>query len=188
MTWQLDPAHTSVTFSVKHMMVTTVRGTMKIADMQLDFDPEHPESGSVSVELDATSIDTGAEQRDAHLRSGDFLDVETYPTLTFRSTSIDRRGESTFKLHGNLTIRDQTHPVTLGGELDGIVPNLQGGQRASFSASTKLNREEWGLTWNVALEQGGWLVSKNIRIEMDVAIVEAAEGGPQRETVGATSA
>jgi polyisoprenoid-binding protein YceI len=184
MTWQLDLSHSNVTFSVKHMMVTTVRGVLKIADGSLEFDPQHPESSHVAVRLDAASIDTGAEQRDAHLRSPDFLDAATYPFIEFRSTAIDRRGDD-YRIHGDLTLHGVTRPVTLDAELGGVVANLQGGQRAAFSAATKINREDFGLTWNVALEQGGWLVGKEIKIEIDLAAVsvEQADASDEAQAV-----
>jgi len=152
MTWTLDPAHSSVTFSAKHMMVTTVRGSMKIADFALDFDPDNHEASSVRVSLDAASIDTAQEARDQHLRSEDFLKVDEFPTIDFVSTRIERNGGSG-RIHGDLTIRGTTRPVVLDAEFAGVVPNMQGGERAAFSASTKIDREAFGLTWNVALEQ-----------------------------------
>ena len=176
MTWTLDPAHSAVTFSAKHMMVTTVRGTMQIRDVDLDFDPDRLESSSVRVTLDAASIDTGQEGRDQHLRLADFLDVEQHPTIDFASTRIERAGDE-YRIHGDLTIRGATRPVVLRAEYAGIVPNLQGGRRAAFSARTTINREDFGLTWNVALEQGGWLVSKEIRIEIDLAAVSSVAVG-----------
>jgi polyisoprenoid-binding protein YceI len=183
MTWTLDPAHSSVGFSAKHMMVTTVRGTMAIRDFDLDFDPDALERSSVRVSLDAASINTGQEARDQHLRSADFLQTEAYPTIEFASTRIEPAG-SGYRLHGNLTIRGETRPVVLDAEFAGVVPNLQGGQRAAFSARTKINREDFGLTWNVALEQGGWLVSKDITIDIDLAATsseQAAEAQVEAE-------
>lgn len=173
MTWQLDPAHSSVTFSAKHMMVTTVRGTLGIADTSLAIDERHPERARVRVTLDAASIDTGVAPRDQHLRSADFLDAETYPQLIFTSTRVELTGDDSFNLHGELTIRGVTRPVVLASEFHGIVPNLQGGRRAAFSAATEIDREDWGLTWNVGLESGGWLVSKQLKIEIDLAVVQA---------------
>ena len=177
MTWTLDPAHSSVTFSAKHMMVTTVRGSMKIRDFDLALDLENPEASRVRVSLDAASIDSGQQMRDDHLRSADFLKADEFPTIDFVSTRIVRTGEETGDLHGDLTIRGVTRPVVLNAEFGGIVPNMQGGQRGAFSASTKINREDFGLTWNVALEQGGVLVSKEIKIEIDLAVVSSAEAG-----------
>jgi polyisoprenoid-binding protein YceI len=184
MTWQLDLTHSNVTFSVKHMMVTTVRGSLKIADGTLEFDPQRPEASRVSIRLDAASIDTGAPQRDAHLRSPDFLDAETYPYIEFRSTSVEPDGDD-YKIHGDLTIHGVTRPVILDAELGGVVANLQGGQRAAFGARTKIDREDFGLTWNVALEQGGWLVGKEIKIEIDLAAVsvEQVEAADEAQAV-----
>jgi len=177
MTWQLDPAHSSVTLAVKHMMVTTVRGSMTIRDFDLDLDLDNPERSSVRVSLDAASIDTGQQMRDDHLRSADFLKTDEFPTIDFVSTRIERTGDDTGDLHGDLTIRGVTRPIVLKAEFGGIVPNLQGGQRGAFSASAKINREDFGLTWNVALEQGGVLVSKDIKIEIDLAVVSSVEAG-----------
>jgi len=170
MTWTLDPAHSAVTFSAKHMMITTVRGSVAIRDFSLDFDPDDIISSSVRVSLDAASIDTGQEARDQHLRSTDFLETETHPTIDFVSTRIEPAGDD-YRIHGDLTIRGVTRPVILDAEFRGTVPNMQGGTRAAFSATTKINRDDFGLTWNVALEQGGWLVSKDIKVEMDIAAV-----------------
>ena len=177
MTWTLDPAHSSITFSAKHMMVTTVRGSMKIRDFDLDLNLDNPEASSVRVSLDAASIDTGQQMRDDHLRSADFLKTDEFPTIDFVSTRIVRTGDDTGDLHGDLTIRGVTRPIVLKADFGGIVPNMQGGQRGAFSASAKINREDFGLTWNVALEQGGVLVSKDIKIEIDLAVVSSVEAG-----------
>jgi polyisoprenoid-binding protein YceI len=177
MTWTLDPAHSSVTFSAKHMMVTTVRGSMKIRDFDLDLDLDQPERSSVRVSLDAASIDTGQQMRDDHLRSADFLKTDEFPTIDFVSTRIVRTGDDAGDLHGDLTIRGVTRPIVLKADFGGIVPNMQGGQRGAFSAIGKINREDFGLTWNVALEQGGVLVSKDIKIEIDLAVTSSVEAG-----------
>jgi polyisoprenoid-binding protein YceI len=177
MTWTLDPAHSSVTFSAKHMMVTTVRGSMKIRDFDLDLDLDQPERSSVRVSLDAASIDTGQQMRDDHLRSADFLKSDEFPTIDFVSTRIVRTGDDAGDLHGDLTIRGVTRPIVLKADFGGIVPNMQGGQRGAFSAIGKINREDFGLTWNVALEQGGVLVSKDIKIEVDLAVTSSVEAG-----------
>ncbi len=184
MTWTLDPAHSAVTFTAKHMMITTVRGSMKIAEFDLHFDPDNHEASSVRVSIDAASIDTGQDARDQHLRSDDFLKTDEFPTIDFVSTSIERnRNERSGKIYGNLTIRGTTRPAVLDAEFAGVVPNMQGGERAAFSASTKVNRDDFGLNWNVTLEQGGWLVSKDITIEIDIAAVSlAADAKAQTET------
>lgn len=173
MIWTLDPAHSSVTFSAKHMMVATVRGSVQIRDLDLDFAPDDLGASTVRVVLDAGSIETGMEQRDVHLRSADFLAVDEYPTIDFRSTRIEPVGAS-YRIHGDLTIRGTTRPVILDAEYGGTVVNMQGGRSAGFGARTTIDREDFGLTWNVALEQGGWLVSKEIKIDIDLEVVGAA--------------
>jgi polyisoprenoid-binding protein YceI len=178
MTWTLDPAHSSVTFSAKHMMVTTVRGSMTIRDLDLDFDPDDLTGSSVRVVLDAASIDTNQQMRDDHLRSADFLDVAPHPEITFQSTEIVSKGGDDYEIRGDLSIRGTTRPVTLKAEYAGTVTNMQGGKSAGFSATTKINREDFGLTWNVALEQGGLLVSKDIKIEIDLEVMSAAADVP----------
>jgi polyisoprenoid-binding protein YceI len=171
-TWDLDPAHSQIEFAVRHMMVTTVRGQFHNFTATVDFDESNPERSTVEAHIDASSIETGMEARDAHLRSPDFLDAATYPELVFRSTHIEPSGEG-FKVVGDLTMHGQTHPVTLDAEIGGVVANMQGGRRAGFSASTKISRKVWGLTWNGALESGGVLVSDEIKITMDLAVVQA---------------
>lgn len=173
MTWTLDPAHSAVTFSAKHMMITTVRGSMAIRDFDLDFDPKDLTASSVRVKLDAASIATGQEARDKHLRSADFLEAEAHPTVDFASTRIEPAGDD-YRIHGDLTIRGVTRPVILEAQFGGIVPNMHGGSRAAFSATTTIDRDDFGLNWNVALEQGGWLVGKKIKVELDIAAVAEA--------------
>jgi polyisoprenoid-binding protein YceI len=194
MTWTMDPAHSAVTFSAKHMMVTTVRGSIAIRDVDLDFLPDRPEDSSVRVVLDATTIDTGQPMRDQHLRSADFLETETHPAIEFASTRIEPRGGDRYAIHGDLTIRGATRPVVLEAEFAGVVADWQGGgRRAAFSARTSIDREDFGLTWNVALEQGGWLVSREIRIEIELAAtapaaVEAAAAGAETREASAVGA
>lgn len=187
MTWQIDRAHSSVTVSAKHMMITTVRGTMEIADARLEFDPQHPERSSVEVRIDAASIDTGVEQRDAHLRSPDFLDAENHPYLTFCSTRIEAWGNG-YVIHGDLTIRGVTRRVALDARVEGVVADWQGGERAAFRAETRIDREQWGLNWNVALEAGGWLVGKEFKVEIELAALRAEqEAGLERPSDAAAA-
>lgn len=174
MTWQLDPAHSALTVSTKHMMITTVRGSMAIRDAQIEFDPQHPEQGSVAATIDAASIDTGQAGRDEHLRSPDFLDTPNFPEITFRSTAIEPRGKR-YLIHGELTIRGVTRPVALDAEIGGVVPDMRGGTRAAFAARTKIDRGEFGLNWNVALEAGGWLVGRELTVQIELAAVQPAE-------------
>jgi len=182
-TWTLDPAHSQIEFAVKHMMVTTVRGQFRKFTTEVDFDEEHPERSSVVAHIDVSSIDTGMAARDAHLRSADFFEAETFPELTFRSTSIKARGDG-YKIEGDLTIRGETRPVTLDAEIGGVVANMQGGRRAAFNATTRISRKDWGLTWNVALESGGFLVGDEIKITLDMAVLQA-EAAPERIAVAA---
>ena len=172
MTWNLHPAHSAVIVSARHMMITTVRGTLNLADATIDFDPEHPERSSVEARIDAASIDTGVEQRDAHLRSPDFLDAEQFPHIVFRSTRIEPMGDA-YVIDGDLTIRGVTRPVRMDAEITGVVTDWQGGERAAFSARTRIDREDWGLSWNVALEAGGWLVGREFGVEIELAALRA---------------
>jgi polyisoprenoid-binding protein YceI len=176
-TWNLDPAHSLIEFSAKHMMITTVKGRMADVRGAITIDEANPDRSSVNVEVDTASIDTRAEQRDAHLRSADFLDVERFPTLTFRSKRIEgaRAAEGdTFKVVGDLTIRDTTREVTLDATYEGRGRDPWGGERVSFSADTKIDRRDFGLTWNAALETGGVLVSNDIKIHIEAQAVKAA--------------
>ena len=174
-TWKFDPAHTSVSFSARHMMVTTVRGHFAPPKGTLEFDPEHPENAFVEAEIDATTLDSGVADRDNHLRSADFLEVDKYPTITFKSTKVVTTGDDEGKVMGDLTIHGVTRPVTLNVEYLGALNSPFGDKRAGFSASTKINREDWGLTWNVAVEAGGVLVGKDIKIELDVEAILVPE-------------
>lgn len=177
-TWKLDPDHTQVELAVKHMMFTTVRGRFEIESGTIVVDEDDPSSGSVEVVLDAASIDTGVEERDAHLRSEDFLHVEEHPEITFRSTAVEgsptEPGEE-FRVLGELTIRGETREVELDAVFEGQGQDPWGGQRAGFTASTEIDRREWGLTWNQALETGGILVGNEVRIELSVQAVKQEE-------------
>lgn len=176
-TWKTDPTHTDVQFSAKHMMVTTVRGKFAEVEGTLTLDEADPARSSGSFTVKAASLTSGVEQRDGHLRSADFFDVEQYPEITFVSTAVEAKGGNDYAVTGDLRIRDTTRPVTFAVEFLGNYQGFQG-RRVGFHATTKLNREDWGLTWNVGLEAGGWLVGKEIRLEIDLAmdevLVEAA--------------
>jgi len=172
-TWQLDPAHTVVSFTGKHMMITKVRGIFKGVTGTIDFDEANPAGSHVEVSIPAASIETGMEPRDNHLRSADFLDAETHPTLTFASTGIAPSG-GRWAITGDLTIRGVTRSVILLGEALGIVTGMDGRRHAGFEATTKIRRSDWGLSWNVGLEAGGWLVSDEIVIDLEVAADEVA--------------
>lgn len=173
-TWTIDPTHSQVGFAVRHMMISTVRGQFRDIKVAIEFDEANPERSTVEARIATTSIDTGAGQRDDHLRSADFFDAATYPEIVFSSTSIERAGDG-YRIHGDLTIRNQTRPVVLSSEFHGTVAGMDGVRRAALTAQTKISRKDWGLGWNVALESGGWLVSDEIRIELDIAATEVAE-------------
>ncbi len=171
--WDMDPAHSEVGFKIRHMMVANVRGVFHDAKGTLQFDAADPGSSSVDVVIQAASIDTGIEKRDNHLRSPDFFDAATFPTLTFKSTKFDKVADGVFKVTGNLAIHGVTKEVVLDVEgLDQQVVDLQGGTRMGAFATTKLNRKDYGLTWNKALEAGGWLVGDEVTISLEVELVE----------------
>jgi polyisoprenoid-binding protein YceI len=166
-TWEIDPVHTSVAFVARYLMVTKVRG--QFADFSGTIHvAERPEESWAELVIQAASIDTGSEDRDKHLRSPDFLDVERFPEIRFRSTKIELPGGIHLVVTGDLTIRDVTRSVVLDTEFTGLGQDPWGNRRAGFSATTEINREDFGASWNLALEAGGWLVSKTVQIELDV--------------------
>jgi polyisoprenoid-binding protein YceI len=175
-TWNLDPAHSLVEFSAKHMMITTVKGRFTEVTGSIVADEANPDRSTVEVRIAAPSITTGVEQRDGHLRSVDFLDVENFPEITFRSTRVEgayAEPGDTFRLFGDLTIRGTTREVALNVTFEGTGKDPWGGERASFSAETKLDRRDFGLTWNQALETGGILVGNQIKVSLEVQAVRA---------------
>jgi polyisoprenoid-binding protein YceI len=182
MAWQIDPSHTRASFSVRHMMITNVRGQFDKVTGTVDFNEADPALSTVDVKIETASFTTHDEKRDAHLRSADFLDVERFPYLTFKSTKAVKVDENTGKLTGDLTIRDITRPVTLDVEYNGQAKTPWGTTNAGFSATTKINRKDWNLNWNVALETGGVLVGDTITINIELEIVK------QPETVAETAA
>ena len=171
-TWKLDPSHSTIEFVAKHMMITTVKGRFAEFEGTIVADEEHIGDSEVEVTMQAATLDTRSDQRDQHLRSADFLDVEHYPNVTFRSTSISGTKER-FKLTGDLTIRGTTRPITLDVTFEGEGKDPWGGTRASFSAKGKFDRRDFGLTWNVALETGGILVSNEVKINIEAQVVAA---------------
>jgi polyisoprenoid-binding protein YceI len=178
--WNIDSTHAQAGFSAKHMMVTTVRGTFNKVSGVIHFDPANPAAASVEAVIDTTSMSsTGLDQRDQHLKSPDFLDIEKFPAITFKSTSVAPYDNgSRAKITGDLTIKDVTRPVELDAEFHGSAKNPWGNTVAGFGATTKINREDFGLTWNMALEAGGWLVGKDINITLDVEVIQEAETAP----------
>ena len=169
-TYAIDPTHSNVEITARHMMVTKVRGNFEglAGDIRVG---ERPEQSSVSVEFDAATIDTRVADRDAHLRSGDFLDVEQYPTISFASTGVEHIGGSAFRLIGDLTVRGITKPIAFDFAYLGSDKDPWGQERALFEATTSFPREEFGLIWNAALESGGVLVSREFEVEMNISAV-----------------
>ncbi|MDR2996627.1 MAG: YceI family protein [Microbacterium sp.] len=165
-TWTLDPAHSEVTFSVRHMMISKVRGSFGVKSATL-IAPENPLEAKVEASVDVTSVDTNDEGRDAHLRSADFFDTENHPTMDFVSTGARVEGGDMF-VDGDLTIRGITKPVSFALDFGGFGTDPWGNYKAGASASTTINREDFGLTWNQALETGGVLVGKDIKINLDL--------------------
>lgn len=171
--WKLDPTHTTVEFSARHMMFTTVKGRFSELDGTIAVHGESPTSAVVKATMKAASIDTRTEQRDAHLRSADFLDTDKFPDVTFESTTITG-GKDTFAMTGNLTIRGVTKPVTLDVSYEGAGTDPWGNERMGFVADGKIDRREFGLTYNQVLEAGGVLVSNDIKIHIDAQLVRAS--------------
>jgi polyisoprenoid-binding protein YceI len=170
-TWEIDPAHSSLEFVARHMMAkvrgrfTEFSGTIQIADI--------PEQSSAKIEIDVNSVSTRDDRRDGHLRSGDFFEVEKFPTISFSSTALRPQGEENrWELDGELTMRNVTRPVTWQLEFHGANQDPWGGHRAAFSAWTEVDRNQWDLSWNAPLETGGFLLSRNIRLEVDVELVK----------------
>lgn len=172
-TWTIDPAHSAASFSLKHMLVATVRGHMAGLEGKIEFDEAAPERSSIEVRIPTASINTGVDARDNHLRSADFFDTERFPYMVFKSTDVTADGDN-FQIRGDLTILAATHPVVLETTFEGIVPGAQGRRLAAFEAHTRIKRGDWGLTWNKAIETGGWMVGDEIRIDLDMEAVEAS--------------
>lgn len=174
--WTLDPTHTLVEFSAKHMMITTVKGRFGEVTGRIEWNEAEPSASSAEVEIPAASIDTRSEQRDEHLRSADFLDVGSHPALLFRSKRLEGRPAKAgdrFQVVGDLTIRGATKEVVLDVVFEGRGKDPWGGERASFSAETKIDRREFGLVWNQALEAGGVLVANEVKIQLEIQAVRA---------------
>jgi len=169
--YDVDASHPRDGFAAKHAMVSTVRGDFKDFTAEAHLDEETPANSSVRVEIKTASIDTGNAQRDEHLRNGDFLEVETYPTITFVSTNVEQISDDTYAVTGDLTIKATTKPVTVNFEKTGAAQDPWGGFRVGFEGKTVINRKDWGVNFNVALEAGGLLVSDKVTLEFDVETV-----------------
>jgi polyisoprenoid-binding protein YceI len=171
MAWEIDPSHSQATFAVKHMMISTVKGHFNVISGQLHIDEQNPANSWVDAQVDAGSVDTRDERRDGHLRSPDFFDAERYPTINFKSTKIEHLGDNEYRVLGNLTIRGVTREVAFKAEYAGQGKDPWGGQRAGLSATTKINRKDFGMTFNTALETGGVMVGDEVKVEIDLEAV-----------------
>jgi polyisoprenoid-binding protein YceI len=172
--WALDPTHSELAFKVRHMMITNVKGEFRKFDVSIETDGADFTKSSIDATIDAASIFTNEDQRDGHLKSADFFDVENYPTLTFKGTSFKKVGEDAYKLTGILTIKEVSKEVELDVEFGGINKDPWGNEKAGFSVEGKINRKDFGLNWNAALETGGVLVSEEVKISAEVQFVKQA--------------
>ena len=179
MSYKLDSAHSQVQFSVRHMMISKVRGSFEKFDGVFNLDEANPANTSIEVKIEAASINTREGQRGAHLRSGDFFDAENFPYLTFKSTRVEVVDSMHAKLHGDLTIKGTTKPVVLDVEFLGSAKSPWGNTSYGFNGHTVINRKDWNLGWNVALETGGVLVGDEITIDIELELVKVTE--PQAE-------
>ncbi len=174
MNWTFDAAHSELNFKVKHMMIANVSGSFGTFDVQATSDGANFENPKIEFTAETASISTGNEQRDGHLRSGDFFDAETFPQLKFKSTSWEKDDDDEFELHGDLTIRDVTLPVKLEVEFGGVGKDPWGQTKAGFSVKGKINRKDFGLNWNSALEAGGVLVGEDVKISAEIQLIQQA--------------
>ncbi len=170
-TWIIDPVHSSAEFAVKHMMVATAKGRFGKLSGSITLDPANPAAASVEANVDVTSVDTGQPQRDGHLRNDDFFSADKYPEATFRSTRVELDGADAAKVHGDLTIRGVTKPVVLDVEFEGQGKDAYGKQRAGFTVQTTINRLDYGIQWNPAIETGGFVVSNRVKLTLNIAAV-----------------
>ena len=170
-TYALDPGHTSVEFVARHLMISKVRGQFTDVSGSITV-ADRPEDSKVEATIATASVNSGEPARDEHLRGADFFDVATYPTITFRSTAVDHVDDEHWKVTGDLTVRDVTRPVVLDVEFEGATATPFGDNRIGFSASAELDREDFGLTWNVALETGGVVVGKKVKLEFAVEAIQ----------------
>jgi polyisoprenoid-binding protein YceI len=173
-TYSLDPAHTRIGFVARHAMVTKVRGSFNEFEGTAVFDADDPKATAVTVKIKADSIDTRNAQRDGHLRSNDFLAMDTYPEITFVSTEFRPTGDATFDLTGDLTVRGTTRPVTVPFVFEGAATDPFGNLRVGFEGAVTISRKDWGISWNAALEAGGVLVSDRVTLEFEVSAIKAA--------------
>lgn len=175
MAWTIDPAHTTVGFMARHLGLSKVRGQFSSFRGEIDGDPGDITTATARFEVDMGSVETGSPDRDAHLKSADFFDVERYPTMTFVSRNVGPVTGDHYKVVGDLTIKDVTKEVELDYEHAGEVIDPFGNRKLGGTLTTTIKRSDWGLTWNVPLDSGGWLVSDNVTIEIDLQVAESKE-------------
>lgn len=173
-TWDLDAAHSIAEFSIRHMMIATVKGTFRVKSGSVLFDEADPAATRIEAVLDAASVSTGADQRDGHLRSADFFDVAQHPEIGFRSARVVPKGDAEYRVEGDLVIRGVAKPVTLDVEVEGFGIDPWGNRRAGVVATTGFDRSAWGLTWNQAIEAGGVLVGDKVKVELHLELVQRA--------------
>lgn len=170
-TWTVDKTHSNIDFEVRHLMISKVRGHFRDFDATLIIDEEQPERSRLTAEIDVASIDTSVEDRDTHLRSDDFFGADQFPKITFKSTRVERGDGKSFRLTGDLTIRDVTREVVLEGEFEGRIQDPWGKDRAAFSASVEISRKDFNVRWNQALEAGGVAVGDKVKISLHIEAV-----------------
>ncbi len=173
MAWNLDPSHTHVGFSARHLMISTVKGEFMKSSGTVDFNEQHPEQSSMDISIDAASVNSRDEKRDGHLKSADFFDVANHPVITFKSKKVVAHSKTEAKITGDLTIRGVTHEITLDVEHNGTQKTPWGTTMAGFSAKGKLNRKDFGLVWNAPLETGGVLVGDDVKIDIEAELAKA---------------
>ncbi|MFI0736616.1 YceI family protein [Streptomyces sp. NPDC021100] len=175
--WTIDPVHSTLGFMVRHAMVTNVRGSFHEYQGTLHLDGTDPSRSTAAIDITVASVDTGMKDRDAHLRKEDFFDVERFPLMTFRSTAAQSLGGDTYRLTGDLTIKDVTRPVTLDLEFNGSAVDAYGTERVGFEGRAEIQRSDWGLSWNAALEAGGVMISDKVKLVFDISAVRATPQG-----------
>jgi polyisoprenoid-binding protein YceI len=172
--WGFDPTHSEITFKIRHLMVSNVSGNFGNFTVTAETEDEDFSTAKISFAAHVNSINTGNEQRDGHLQSADFFDAAAYPAISFESTSIEKDGDSAYKLHGHLTVKDVTKPVTFNAELGGIANDPYSNRKAGFSIEGKINRKDFGLTWNAPTEAGGLLVGEDVKLAAEIQVVKQA--------------
>lgn len=173
--WVIDPTHSEVAFKVKHLMISNVKGNFSAFDVNVLTDDDNFSNAEINVSINTSSISTGVADRDAHLKSPDFFDSANFETMTFISKSLTGSGDD-YKLEGDLTIRGVTNPVRLNVEFGGLMTDPWGNVKAGFNVDGRINRKDWGLTWNAALEAGGVLVADEVRISAEIELLKVKEG------------